>query len=86
MKTLAALSLTAVVMLTAAPAQANPATEALQQLAANQLAELKVTVAQQARQALEKTAAEVSELLQADPQVTQQKDVVAKADTKPAAE
>lgn len=86
MKTLAALTLTAVVMCTAAPVQANPATEALQQLAANQLAELKVTIAQQARQALEKTAAEVSQLLQVEPQNTQQEDAVAKADPKPTAE
>lgn len=86
MKTLAALTLTAAVMFTATPVQANPATEALQQLAANQLAELKVTVAQQARQAMEKTAAEVRQLLQAEPQVTHQKDVVAKADTKSAVE
>ena len=86
MKTLAALTLTVAVMLTATPVQANPATEALQQLATNQLAELKVTVARQARQAMEKTAAEVRQLLQADAQVAEQKDVVAKADSKPAVE
>ncbi|SNY52846.1 hypothetical protein SAMN06297280_2233 [Arsukibacterium tuosuense] len=86
MKTLAALSLTAAVMLTATPVQANPATEALQQFAASQLAELKVTVAQQAQQALEKTAVEVRQLFQAETQVAQQKDDVAKADSKPAVE
>ncbi|WP_019675944.1 hypothetical protein [Arsukibacterium perlucidum] len=86
MKTLAALTLTAAVMFTAAPVQANPATEALQQLAANQLAELKVTIADQARQAVEKTAAEVRQLLQTDSQVAQHKEVDVKADPKPAAE
>lgn len=86
MKTLAALTLTATVMLTATPVQANPATEALQQLTTNQLAELRVTVARQARQAMEKTAAEVRQLLQADDQVEEQKDVIAKADSKPTVE
>ncbi|MDX1677780.1 hypothetical protein [Arsukibacterium sp.] len=86
MNTIAALTLSAAVMFTATPAQANPAAEALQQLAASQLAELKVTVAQQARQAMEKTAAEVRQLLQADPQVTQQQEQAEKADTKPVAE
>lgn len=86
MKTLAALSLTAAVMLTAMPVQANPATEALQQLAANELAELKVTIAQQARQAMEKTAAEVRQLLLVEPEVAKQQEVVAKADSKPATE
>jgi len=86
MKTLAALTLTAAVLFTATPAQANPATDALQQLAANQLAELKVTIAQQARQAMEKTAVEVRQLLQVEAEVKPQKDVIAKADAKPSAE
>jgi outer membrane lipoprotein-sorting protein len=85
MKTLAALTLTAAVMFTATPAQANPATDALQQLA-NQLAELKVTIAQQARQAMEKTAGEVRQLLQVEAEVKPQKEVIAKADAKPSAE
>ncbi|KKO44490.1 hypothetical protein WG68_15670 [Arsukibacterium ikkense] len=84
MKTFAALTLTAVVCLTAAPAQANPVTDAMQQLAANQLADIKITVVQQARQAMEKTAADLRLLLQSEPQLAQQQ--AEKTDTKPAAE
>lgn len=73
MKTLAALTLTTAVMFAATPVQANPATEALQQLAANQLIELKITVAQQARQAIEQAAVDVRELFQADVQVVERK-------------
>lgn len=86
MKTLAALTLTAAVIFTTTPVQANPATDALQQLATNQLAELKITVAEQARQAMEKTAAEVRQLLLAEPQVAKQSDAVVKTESKPAAE
>lgn len=86
MKTLVALTLTAAVMLSAAPAQANPATEALQQLAANQLAELKITIAQQARQAMEKTAADLRQLLQSEPQLAQVTEAAEKVAIKPATE
>ncbi|WP_372626402.1 hypothetical protein [Arsukibacterium sp.] len=86
MKTLAALTLTAAVMFTAAPAQANPATEALQQLAANQLADLKVTVAKQARQAMEQAAADVRQLFNDDSKLAEHKDTATKADSTPAVE
>lgn len=93
MKTLAALTLTAVVSLSSAPAQANPITDAMQQLAASQLAEIKVTVVQQARQAMDKTATELRQFMQAEQQVAQSVPQVSKQseegtanDTKPAAE
>ena len=86
MKTLAAITLTAAVMFTAAPAQANPATEALQQLVANQLAELKVTVAKQARQAMEQAAADVRQLFNSDVQLAEHKETDNKADATPTVE
>ncbi len=84
MKTFAALTLSATVLFAAAPVQANPLTEAMQQLAANQLAEIKVTVVQQARQAMEKTAVELRQWVQSEPQLGQHQ--AEKTDTKPVAE
>ncbi|MAD74262.1 MAG: hypothetical protein CML20_05600 [Rheinheimera sp.] len=86
MKTLAALTLTAAVMFTAAPVQANPATEALQQMAANQLADLKIPVAKQARQAMEQAAADVRQLFNADNKLAEHKETPTKADSTPAVE
>ena len=86
MKTLAALTLTAAVMFTAAPVHANPATEAVQQMAANQLADLKVTIANQARQAMEQAASDVRQLFNSDDKLAELKDVATKADPTPAVE
>lgn len=86
MKTLAALTLTAAVMFTAAPVHANPATEAVQQMAANQLADLKVTIAKQARQAMEQAASDVRQLFNSDEKLAELKDVTTKADSTPEVE
>jgi hypothetical protein len=101
MKTLATLTFAAAVLLTALPTQANPVTEGMQKLAASQLAEIKIAVVQQARQAVEKTAADMHQLLPtALPVTTEQltaeqvtveplsveQDAIAMTNTKPAAE
>tara|TARA_R110002126_G_scaffold119373_1_gene260198 strand:+ start:1958 stop:2218 length:261 start_codon:yes stop_codon:yes gene_type:complete len=79
MKMLAALTLTAAACFVATPVHANPVTDAMQQLAANQLAEIKITVVQQARQAVDKTATELRQLFVTAPAAPEQKELVAKA-------